>query len=298
MKSSVATSSYGTYRRAYNSLKTFFNELYGVDPGWPLTIEEAVLFVTFLHQEDYAAATIHTYLSAVNHINFKLKKGQNLMADPLVRKVLDGVDKMKVPRPLRSPITFELLQELVLSIDHIIKDTYNIALYRSLFLSMFFMCTRIGEVAISQGQQNHILQYDSIKWVDSGKRTEHIMVTFSSFKHSKGSSQHTIPVRRVQGLFDPIYHMKVYLAQRGSSPGPLFRSASGECLTSFQVNKILKKALLWAKVSPSDFGTHSFRIGRCTELAKQGASYSEIRFLGRFHSNAFLKYIRPQEFKQ
>lgn len=40
------------------------------------------------------------------------------------------------------------------------------------------------------------------------------------------------------------------------------------------------------------FRPHSFRIGRATDLAKQGVSESEIKALGRWESRAFQNYIR------
>ena len=47
-------------------------------------------------------------------------------------------------------------------------------------------------------------------------------------------------------------------------------------------------------LSPSLYKGHSFRIGLCTWYIKQGKTDSQIRSMGRWRSNAFLKYIRPE----
>ncbi len=90
--------------------------------------------------------------------------------------------------------------------------------------------------------------------------------------------------------------MSDWLQIRGVDQGPLFRDVLGRPILASRVSAILKKALSQAGLDPTSFGTHSFRIGRCSDLAKGGASEAQIRFLGRFHSDAFLKYVRPQVF--
>lgn len=295
MHKSKADSSYNTYRRAHTALWLFFKEVYGLEPSWPLVLNDVLLFLSFLQLEGYAPSTIHTYLSAINHVN-QLKKGANLSADITVRQVLDGIDKMCIPREVRQPITQDILTRLLRVIPIFIHDEYMVAMYRALFTSMFFMCTRVGEVAKSQGQTNHVLHMANLELIKAGTASEHFLVTFSSFKHNKQNKPHVIPVVATPGPICPVVHLNTYLFWRGWGPGPIFRSRGRPFITASQVGHTLNRALTLSGFDPSKFGTHSFRIGRCTELARQGASDMQIRFLGRFHSNAFVKYVRPQVF--
>ena len=59
-----------------------------------------------------------------------------------------------------------------------------------------------------------------------------------------------------------------------------------------QIREILQKAGL----PQQDYAGHSFRIGAATSAALAGVEDSTIQTLGRWHSTAFLQYIRmPKE---
>jgi hypothetical protein len=57
--------------------------------------------------------------------------------------------------------------------------------------------------------------------------------------------------------------------------------------------RVLKIALIQAELPTELYNAHSFRIGRTTDLALEGFSSEMIRLLGRWSSDAYLRYIRP-----
>ena len=57
-------------------------------------------------------------------------------------------------------------------------------------------------------------------------------------------------------------------------------------LTRYQFNSILNKCISKIGLSTKIFKTHSFRIGRATDLAKEGVSSENIKKLGRWSSKA------------
>lgn len=61
-------------------------------------------------------------------------------------------------------------------------------------------------------------------------------------------------------------------------------------LTRYQFNAVLQRAITTLPIL-GHFVTHSFRIGRATDLALQGTTESDIQKFGRWKSTAFLKYI-------
>ncbi len=256
---------------------------------------DVVWFLSYLHALGLGSATIHTYLSAINHMN-RFYGRPPLIDNYLIRKTLNGIDNLSIVKPLRSPVTPQILHRMIINMSSIIDDPYSCLLYKALFSSMFFMCARVGELAVSQGNSQHVLKLSDLQWIDSGLSSEHLLVNFKSFKHNRSLKVHSIPVYRTNRSICTVSLLRQFLDFRGSKPGPIFVSQSGSPLSAAQVTRVLNNTLRYLGLDSEIFGTHSFRIGRCSDLASQGASYAKIRFLGRFHSDAFIKYIRPQVF--
>ena len=59
----------------------------------------------------------------------------------------------------------------------------------------------------------------------------------------------------------------------------------------------LNKALEELHMDPSQFNTHSFRIGAATSAKQAGMSDAHLKALGRWRNDAYQKYIRlsPQD---
>ena len=91
----------------------------------------------------------------------------------------------------------------------------------------------------------------------------------------------------------PVHNLKKFLAIRPctTTNHSLFIHSNTKPLTRFQFNAVLQKAIQSAGIG-GHFGTHSFRIGRATDLALQGYSDQQIQTFGRWKSLAFQKYIR------
>ena len=54
----------------------------------------------------------------------------------------------------------------------------------------------------------------------------------------------------------------------------------------------LNKALEELQMDPSQFNTHSFRIGAATSAKQAGISDTHLKALGRWRSDAYQKYVR------
>ena len=83
-----------------------------------------------------------------------------------------------------------------------------------------------------------------------------------------------------------------YFAVRGDAKGPLFIDAWQRALTKDRFVKRIRKILGEAGFEAYQFAGHSFRIGAATTAAQVGLEDSTIQALGRWHSVAFLAYIR------
>jgi hypothetical protein len=113
-----------------------------------------------------------------------------------------------------------------------------------------------------------------------------------SYKHS--AQETSITVTATQDEACPVASLRDYLSQRGKTPGPLF-SKSGRPIPRQALLKILHQCINFLSMPTEYYNLHSFRIGRTTDLAQANNPYSTIQKIGRWKSNAFMKYIRPNE---
>ena len=260
----------------------------------PVSVNQIASFIAYLSLKEYAAATIRTYVSALSHMH-KLLGDFNPTSHFQIKKLLDATDKSNSTGSQLKPMSTELLHQILDNLHLFVKSHYERVLYKALYLVMFHLCARVGEVALSNNNHSNILQLKDVSVLKSGDRqTVGFLITFTKFKHSKKSPEQAFKLNSTTSAHCPVKALDCYLTSRGGDSGPLFKQINGSPVPAQQVAVILHQALNHLKVDAKAYGTHSFRIGRCTEEAKKGASNAQLQALGRWHSNAYLKYIRPE----
>ncbi len=94
----------------------------------------------------------------------------------------------------------------------------------------------------------------------------------------------------------PVAAILAFLAARGNASGPLFTFRDGKLLTRQRLVSHLRRALDGMGVDQSKYCGHSFRIGAATAAAAAGMEDYTIQTLGRWQSQAFLRYVMtPRE---
>ena len=89
-----------------------------------------------------------------------------------------------------------------------------------------------------------------------------------------------------------VHAMMIYLAaRRDAQVGPLFLFVNGQPLTHSSLTDSLWQIMTSAWI-PSNFSSHSFRIGAATVAARSGIPDHLIQAMGRWSSNAYQLYIR------
>ena len=163
------------------------------------------------------------------------------------------------------------------------------ALYKTTFCLAFHAFLRIGEMTVQSANATNpnLLQWKQLEIKDTS-----LTVTFIHFKHSKLKPL-TLTIKGTASPQDcPLQIMKAYLSVRGATAGPLFLYCPNVPVTRAKFNEQLRGALQFCHFCPKQFKSHSFRIGAAITTASQGMSDSQIRSLGRWSSDAFMKYIR------
>ena len=92
----------------------------------------------------------------------------------------------------------------------------------------------------------------------------------------------------------PVVWLNRYLHMRGNAEGPLFIDSDGKPLTRDIMAGHIKLACEAVGLKDRGYNTHSFRIGKGTDMAMDGASILQIQQTGRWKSFSFLRYIRPK----
>ena len=189
-------------------------------------------------------------------------------------------------RPLR-PITRDILNRMTQALQHTVITHYDRLLWTAVFSLSFHACLRASE-AVQSNTSTHTLQLHQIKLLPNS-----LTISFSSYKHSA----HNTPDLTIQAdpcsISCPIAALSQYLTARGTSSGPLFISQSSTPIDRETFSANIKNAIRHIGLDQTFYNTHSFRIGRATQLAQDNHPEATIRAAGRWRSTAYLQYIRP-----
>ena len=254
----------------------------------PISPELIACFVVYMSERGYAVSTIYSQLSAISY-SHKILGYPPPNKHFLVDKVIKSVARAKPTQcDSRLPITLDMLKELLTVLDVLFKNYREKVLWKAMFSMAFHGFLRPGELCLSQ----HTLALDNV-FVEPDKSA--YVITFTSYKHSKPGQLAKLRVPASSGLFAcPVRIMLDYLVVRGGFKGPLFCDPLGGAITSQAFAKIVDLSVT-SLGRVSDFGRykgHCFRIGAATTAWLLGVSEARIKVMGRWSSNAFMKYVR------
>ncbi len=139
------------------------------------------MFVAHLDSANSTRATIRTYVSALSHTH-KLADVDDPTTRFWVQKVIKAAGSGAQGRAPRQPITLEILRKIT-HMAQLSLPSYDISLMRVVFSLCFHACSRIGEMVSSNGLATHAILAQNV-----AIRGREVSITFSSFKHHKGST--------------------------------------------------------------------------------------------------------------
>ena len=247
------------------------------------------MYISHLHTLHYKSSTIKTHLSAISFM-LQTVSLPNHTKTFTVQKQLQYFQKTDTPPSKRKPINVALLTELISSLTHLLDSRYERYLYSAIFACMYHGALRVGEVCYNTST-THTLQCDNLKIVNY-KREKCLRIQFVSHKHSHHSPT---PLLLHSNKYNhcPVLSYSKYTRLRVHNTGPAFLLPSGSPVLRRHICHILNQSLTFLGYNHKHYNTHSFRIGKTTDLVSQGHSYPNIALIGRWKSNAFLNYIKP-----
>ena len=283
LRASLADSTQASYEASWELFQTFLSSS-GLRSSLPVQSHLICLFVAFLYQRNYAAASIRTHLSALAYPHNLLG-----LKDPtgsfLVSKLLRGVSVLVPSEDVRLPITLDILKSLISVISQSSKSVFEAKLYKAMCCVAFYGFMRCSEIC----KGPHCLQLNQVKFFGFS----HLTITMTSFKHNTAGKLFTLRLNSKPDVSDPVVNLDNYLELRGTHQGPLFCSPTGAAISPTTFRNRLKGYFAIMGLDSKQFKSHSFRIGAACHALTLGRTENEIQILGRWASPpALRKYLR------
>ena len=256
--------------------------------------DRTAMYIAYLVKLGYQSSTVRSYTSAIKAslrlIDYEWSE-KKLLISTLTKacKICNDVCKT------RLPIGRNLLKLILAEVDRkLSQQVYLKLLYRSVFMLAYYGLLRIGEIC----KGPHAMK---AKDIHINERRDRLMIVlYSSKTHGRNSRPQTIIIKKSPNCAElvkycPVESLKLFLTERGSYKSDseilcVFRDK--QPITAKLVRKMLRSTLKKLGLDPSFYDTHSFRIGRATDLAASGHSIEDIKRAGRWKSNAVYKYLR------
>ena len=287
MRGALTRSSAASYQRSWALFSDFIKQ-YDIQGNFPISITTLSLFIAFLAQRGYKPSTISSYVSAIGYMH-KIQGIQDPTGAFLIIQLLKSLHKNNPSADTRLPIDKQVLDKLIWALPYVSRSRFEICLFASMFALAFHAFLRIGEITKrSIKEENlHLLQLQNVQF-----DKDYFVLKFESYKHSQGKAFFLKVTKTKDGSSCPLKLLLRYLTLRGDAGGPLFCQQSGLPILRRDFDEFLRKALVFNKINPKSFKGHSFRIGAATSAAAQGLSENTIKQMGRWKSDAYMKYIR------
>ncbi|XP_069812969.1 uncharacterized protein [Dendropsophus ebraccatus] len=249
-------------------------------------------FLEKLRVQGASAAVAKKRLAGVSFM-LRLWGLPDVTKDLALQLVLRGWKKEVVKRDARRAISFILLQQLLGSLSGLCSSPYEIRLFHAAFSLAFFGALRVGElVAASRSAPPGLRIADVVVLSDS------LRIFIRKSKTDIYANGAWLSVFSLQGPYCPVGIVRQYKQSlplsASSAPSSHFLVHEDKSpLTKFQFVSMLKKCLFVAGLNPTEFGTHSFRIGAATVADSLGMPGESVKRIGRWASDCYKRYVRP-----
>ena len=269
---------------------------------FPVTEHLLCCFAAFLADQGLAPQTGKSYLSAVRsmQISLGLPDPREHSSLPILKRVQAGICRAKLlrgtPPRIRLPITTPVLSQIRRILDTS-SNPRRVVLW-AIACTAFFGFFRLGELLMDV--KDAFNPAVNLAWgdvaVDNNENPQMIRIHLKKSKCDQfGAGSDTI-VGRTGSTLCPVAAILSFIAFRGDSPGPFFIDSDKRAFTKSQFISEIRSILNMVGLPQHHYAGHSFRIGAATSAALAGVEDSTIQALGRWHSAAFLQYIRmPRE---
>jgi site-specific recombinase XerD len=266
---------------------TKFRRKYEFQNLWPIPVRHVVLFIAHCFEKGLSPKSISSYISGLNYYH-KLSEFYDIAQNFIVKKILEGCHRKRRTKDKRAPLTFNVLTAVCAALQHVATNQYESCLFKALFLLAYFGLFRVSELVAPMPGTDSQLQLRDIKLSNN----TYILVKLQNYKNNQRGKQVELKIPSIHHYLCPVQAISAYIAIRPSIGGPLFCHSNGLPVTRSQFSFVLKKCISKTLFLAGHYRSHSFRIGRATDLAASGVTMETIKKMGRWSSDCYKTYIR------
>ena len=151
-----------SYHKVWDNLKKFGRNTLKISVKLPVSQKNLGMYVTHLFKIGLKPNTVQSHVSAISYFH-KI----NGLSDPshsfFISKLLRGIQKEVPTSDSRMPISKTLLMQLVTVLPDCTSTAYERMMLTAMFLSAYFLCLRVGEIAKSSNVSKHDHSTASVK---------------------------------------------------------------------------------------------------------------------------------------
>lgn len=286
IKRSLAPKTWDSYISSWNDWNNFCDS-FSNSCNYPL-LELMLCFITSLMSRNLSATHISKILAGISFCQ-KIQGITPVNNNFLVRQALKGYRKNFPRVDNRRPITFDILSKLIEILPAVCSSSFESTLFRAAFTLAFFAALRISEFTAASKNVNSNLKRSDIYFSNNSLKIHIFKSKTDQLGKGTWIDLHPIPSSNIC----PLKMVSDYLSIRPYHFTNFFIHSDFSPLTKYQFNSILKKCLLALGLHQYKLTSHSFRIGAATEAARLGLSAALIKKIGRWESERFCIYVRP-----
>lgn len=286
IRNSIAPSTWSSYCTVWNLWHSFLASSHRTSDCFS---EQLLLsFLSYLMSVSYSYSYIVKTLAGISFFR-RLHGASSCMQFFAVKCALKGYCKHRTIADTRLPITSDLLFRISDSTSNVCFSPFEALLFKVAFCLYFFGAFRISELLPNKAVVGFGILYKDVH-LRSGSLP--IFLRQSKTDYMGKGCWITLQAN-VGGKVCVVDLVRQYLLLRPTGSSFLLVHANGNPLTIYQFKAVLKKCLLVLDLGHMHITFHSFRIGAATEASNSGFNADMIKHVGKWKSNCFRSYVRP-----
>jgi hypothetical protein len=288
----IRSSTARTYSSAQRRFMDFCN-MYDLHP-LPCTEDVALLYIAHLDKCHLSSGSIRVYMSALRSLHIQEGVPYAISDSQRIKRALRAIVIKSPAAKQKLPITFDILTRMHSAIPTG-GDSLTIAAAMSL---AFFGCLRAAEVCVIDNfdPSENLCFGDVTFHSTAGGKVVHVRI-----KRSKTDTRNEGFTLFIGCIASPVcahcclqllHASRLAVSHLVRATDPLLVLSSGKAMRKSDFISFTKSTLSRIGIDPSGYSGHSYRAGAATSGAEAGFADYELQLLGRWSSDAYLRYIR------